>query len=257
MSRMIEKSGTGIGLNVTAIEKSGTGIEKSGTGIEKSGTGIEKSGTGIGRALAMFATMACMMTATPVFASDTRLAVSSSHGQTLVSVHAQEGIMVGASSVADDASGYSRIPLYPILSAEGGSFTPIPVAREFGASRTLVQGSGTGSSKETVADEPGQGLLVQGSGTGSIGDGCAPGFGLLVQGSGTGSSGDSVQCPDSPTPWGFAEIVVDGNGTSVIVHKIRESHVEEFLVAFLPGSSSEVAHSLSRGSSNRAFVAAP
>jgi hypothetical protein len=246
---MIEKSGTG-------IERSGTGIEKSGTGIEKSGTGIEKSGTGVTRALAMLVTLTCMLLAMPVFASDTRLAVSAAQGHVLVSVHAEQGVLVGVASAPADDSGYSRVPLYPIVSSGADGFLMGLVPGQDKA-RTLVQGSGTGDSKESTEPHPGHGLLVQGSGTGSIGDQCTPGSRVLVQGSGTGSSGDDLGCPGALTPWGFAEVVVDGTGTSVIVHKIEGSRAEEFLVAFLPGSSSEVAHSLYRGSSNRAFVAAP
>ena len=279
MAQYIEKSGT-------SIERSGTGIEKSGTGIEKSGTGIEKSGTGIGRIVVMLMAFTAM-TLSGLVAADTRLAVSSKNGHMIVSVHGDDGVMLGASATPLDASGYARVPLYSVLQATGDTIAMGLLVQGSGSgsasekagpadASTLVQGSGSGDAKESVqpggelmvqgsgsgnagesAGAAGGRLLVQGSGSGSAGERCSGRSTLLVQGSGSGASGESAGCIDPAQAWGIAEVVVDRSGAHVIVHQIKESQTEEYLVAFLPVSSSEVAHSLIRGSSNHGFVATP
>jgi len=119
----------------------------------------------------------------------------------------------------------------------------------------LVQGSGSGDAQESVGT--GGQLLVQGSGSGNAGEHCGGGPSLLVQGSGSGSAGESAGCASEMDAWGFAEVVVDRSGTHVLIHEFKGGRAEEHLVAFLPVSNGEVAHSLYRGSSNHGFVAAP
>jgi hypothetical protein len=120
-----------------------------------------------------------------------------------------------------------------------------------------VVGSGSGSSGDAFDEKcfGGASTMVVGSGSGNSGERC--GAQTLVVGSGSGSSGESTEFNVPARIWGIAEVVVERSGAHVVVHKNQESHLEEFLVAFLPGSSSEVAHSLSGGSSNHGFVAAP
>ncbi|MEE4304656.1 MAG: hypothetical protein V2J19_10915 [Wenzhouxiangella sp.] len=291
MAQVIEKSGTGIG-------RSGTGIEKSGTGIEKSGTGIEKSGTGIARLSVMFVALATMMLSGIAFASDTRLAVSSKNGHAIVSVHGDEGVMIGVSPAAIDAAGYARVPLYSVLQSGEDAFSMGLLVQGSGSgsagesdpgndSSTLVQGSGSGSSKESV--QPGGQLMVQGSGSGSAGERCSGGSSMQVQGSGSGSAGEGCSgaptlmvqgsgsgsagenCSGAPTlmvqgsgsgsageaagcgvrPWGYAEVVVDRDGTHVIVNRLEQSGAVEYLMAFLPSASGAAVSGSLRGGQER------
>jgi hypothetical protein len=251
MAQVIEKSGTGIG-------RSGTGIEKSGTGIEKSGTGIEKSGTGIARLSVMFVALATMMLSGIAFASDTRLAVSSKNGHAIVSVHGDEGVMIGVSPAAIDAAGYARVPLYSVLQSGEDAFSMGLLVQGSGSgsagesdpgndSSTLVQGSGSGSSKESV--QPGGQLMVQGSGSGSAGERCSGGSSMQVQGSGSGSAGEAAGC--GVRPWGYAEVVVDRDGTHVIVNRLEQSGAVEYLMAFLPSASGAAVSGSLRGGQER------
>lgn len=122
-----------------------------------------------------------------------------------------------------------------------------------GGARLMVAGSGSGSEGEGCGAQ----VLVAGSGSGSSGEACATGAWLDVAGSGSGSSGEESGCAYPMNAWGIAEVVVDRSGAHVVIHQIKGSQAEEYLVAFLPVSNSEVAHSLYRGSSNHGFVAAP
>ncbi|WP_376697078.1 hypothetical protein [Wenzhouxiangella sp. EGI_FJ10305] len=251
---------------VNVIEKSGTGIERSGTGIEKSGTGIEKSGTGLVRATVVLAALAAMLLSVTALAADTRLAISDKNGHAIVSVHGEDGVMVGASTAPIDGSGYARIPLYSVLQSANDVFSMGLMVQGSGSgsagesagsrgSSLLVQGSGSGDAGESF--ENGGQVLVQGSGSGSSGESCSDGPGLLVQGSGSGSSGESSGCSGSVNIWGYAEVVFDQAGAHVVVNQVQGSRQEEFLVAFLPGSNGEFAYSSDRGQSNRGFVATP
>lgn len=271
---------------VNVIEKSGTGIERSGTGIEKSGTGIEKSGTGVVRATMILAALAAMLLSGIALAADTRLAISDKNGHAIVSVHGEDGVMVGASKAPIDGSGYARIPLYSVLQSSNDVFSmgllvqgsgsgSAGESADSGGSSLLVQGSGSGDAGESVEPgsqvlvqgsgsgdagesfETGGQILVQGSGSGSSGESCSNGPGLLVQGSGSGSSGESAGCSGSVNIWGYAEVVFDQAGAHVVVNQIQGSRQEEFLVAFLPGSNGEFAYSPDRGQNNRGFVATP
>lgn len=178
--------------------------------------------------------------------------------------------------------------------AGSGSGSSTEVAGSGSGSSTDVAGSGSGSAGEVCADSSslmvagsgsgsagdgcGAQLMVAGSGSGSAGDGCVGGWvdvagsgsgsstevagsgsgsSTDVAGSGSGSAGEGAGCTAAANVWGVAEVVVDADGTHVVVHQIKGSLSREYLVAFLPVSSSEVAHSLVRGSSNHGFVATP
>lgn len=321
-------------------------IEKSGTGIGRSGTGIEKSGTGIGRLSVMLIAFTAMTLSGIALASDARLAVSSKHGHAIVSVHGEDGVMIGVSLDAIDEAGYARVPLFSVLQIRGDAFSMGLLVQGSGSgsagqsdpgdgSSTLVQGSGSGNSTDSA--EPGGQLMVQGSGSGSAGKGCSGRSTLMVQGSGSGTAGQGCSgaptlmvqgsgsgsagscsgrstlmvqgsgsgtagqgCSDVPTlmvqgsgsgsagegcngrstlmvqgsgsgsarenatcavqPWGFAEVVVDDNGTHVIISRLdRTGAAEEYLMAFLASGSSAVSSSF-RGKEEREaheFVAVP
>ncbi len=117
----------------------------------------------------------------------------------------------------------------------------------------MVAGSGSGNAGEDCGAQ----VLVAGSGSGSAGEACARGGWLDVAGSGSGSAGDSAGCAYPMNAWGIAEVVVDRSGAHIVVHQIKGSQAEEFLVAFLPGSNGEFADSLRQGPGNRGFVATP
>jgi hypothetical protein len=266
------------------IEKSGTGIEKSGTGIEKSGTGIEKSGTGI-RRVSLTALIAGALFATQAFAAEPEVMVTSGDDQVFISVHSGAGVLVGRAASLDD-SGYHRIALYSAVGPNGSGAVFQPLVAGSGSGKE-VAGSGSGSSKEVAGSGSGSSTEVAGSGSGSstevagsgsgkevAGSGsgaaalCPTAPGLLVAGSGSGSAtdvagsgsgaaGEAAGCAALQNAWGVAEVVIDDSGAHVVVHQISGSRAEEYLVAFLPGSISEVAHSLDRGSSNRGFIAVP
>ena len=300
------------------VEKSGTGIGKSGTGIEKSGTGIEKSGTGTGRTLWRVLSLAAwVLLATQSLAAEPQVLVTNGNDQVFVSVHSDDGILVGRAATLDD-SGYYQLALYsavgpvgsdavfqPLVAGSGscsskdvagsGSGSSTDVAGSGSGSSTDVAGSGSGSSTDVAGsgsgsstDVAGSGsgnsgegcysgarlmvagsgsgnagkacgpqLLVAGSGSGSAGAGCAAGGSLDVAGSGSGSAGESGTCAYPAKAWGIAEVVVDRSGAHVVIHQIKGSHIEEYLVAFLPALSSEAAHLPYRGSSNQGFVATP
>ncbi|WP_376692559.1 hypothetical protein [Wenzhouxiangella sp. EGI_FJ10409] len=135
--------------------------------------------------------------------------------------------------------------------------------RCFGSSSLMVAGSGSGSAGEGCGAQ----TMVAGSGSGAAGEGCVggrsdvagsgSGSATEVAGSGSGSAGEGSGCAAAANAWGVAEVVVDSAGTHVVVHQIKESVAEEYLVAFLPVSNREVAHSLVRGSSKHGFVATP
>lgn len=291
MFNAIEKSGTGIGKSGTGIEKSGTGIEKSGTGIEKSGTGIEKSGTG--RRRGGWAAMVMMvggLLSTAAIAADPQVLVNATDQQLLVSVHTDDGILVGRAGQGEGA-GYFRVPLYAAVGPRGSDavFQPLVAGSGSGSSKDVagsgsgsskdVAGSGSGSSTDVAGSGSGSATEVAGSGSGSSGDACFSGGSVLVAGSGSGSStdvagsgsgsstdvagsgsgssGDAATCSPALAAWGMAEIVMDRDGAHVVVHRIEAGRMEEYLLAYLPDSGSEVAHSLHRGSSNHGFIAVP
>ncbi|RFF28174.1 MULTISPECIES: hypothetical protein [unclassified Wenzhouxiangella] len=298
MFSTVEKSGTGIG-------KSGTGIEKSGTGIEKSGTGIEKSGTGI-RRWQILSLVACILFATQGLATEPQVLVSTGNDQVLVSVHSDDGILVGRAEMPDQ-SGYYQLALYSAVGPVGSDavFQPMVAGSGSGSSKEVagsgsgsskeVAGSGSGSSKEVAGSGSGSSKEVAGSGSGSAGESCDSGTGLMVAGSGSGSAGEgcdaqvlvagsgsgsageacdsggwldvagsgsgsageSTGCAYPTSAWGIAEVVVDRSGAHVVVHRIKGSQAEEFLVAFLPGSNGEFADSPRQGLDDRGFVATP
>ena len=79
----------------------------------------------------------------------------------------------------------------------------------------------------------------------------------MVQGSGSGAAGESSGC--AVQPWGFAEVVMDGNGTYVIVNRLGQTGDAAYLVAFLASESSAVSSSV-HGEEEREtyeFVAVP
>lgn len=282
MSIQIGKSGTG-------INKSGTGINKSGTGIHRSGTGIKKGGTGRRVPSFLLGLAFCAATFTgQAVAADPDILLSERNDNLMISLHTDEGIFTGATPSAAGTSGYYQVALQQVAAAtdEGmvfrtlvkgsgsgdaseGAEQPVASTQVKGSGSgssgesagvvggsLLVKGSGSGNSGESACD--GAHTLVKGSGSGSSGEAAGQiGGSLLVKGSGSGSSGNSAGCALPANLWGVAEVVVDRNGAHVIVHRFRGSAAEEFLVAFLPGSGSEVAHSLHGGSSNQDFVAAP
>ncbi len=96
----------------------------------------------------------------------------------------------------------------------------------------LIKGSGSGASGESVCDE-GAGLLIKGSGSGASGESARDqGAGLLIKGSGSGASGESASdCMLPAATWGVAEILVDEGGIQVLVHRIGNQGLEEYLVA--------------------------
>ncbi|QOC21906.1 hypothetical protein IC757_12830 [Wenzhouxiangella sp. AB-CW3] len=91
----------------------------------------------------------------------------------------------------------------------------------------LVQGSGSG--KPESAGDSDSGLLVQGSGSGSPESVGGNGSRLLVQGSGSGAASES--CSPVSGAWGIAEVVIDEEGTHVIVHRLSGRYADEVLVA--------------------------
>jgi hypothetical protein len=131
------------------------------------------------------------------------------------------------------------------------------VAGSGSGSATDVAGSGSGSAKEVAGSGSGSSTDVAGSGSGSSTEVAGSGSGKEVAGSGSGAAGEAAGCAALQNAWGVAEVVIDDSGAHVVVHQISGSRAEEYLVAFLPGSISEVAHSLDRGSSNRGFIAVP
>ncbi|NEZ04646.1 hypothetical protein G4Y73_10835 [Wenzhouxiangella sp. XN201] len=274
------------------IEKSGTGIEKSGTGIEKSGTGIEKSGTGMARGRWHVTTLlAAALFAAPALASDPEVLVTAGDEQILVSVHTEQGILVGRGAILDD-SGYFQVALYSAVGPSGSGAILQPMVAGSGSGKEVagsgsgkevagsgsgkevagsgsgkeVAGSGSGkevagsgSGKEVAGSGSGKevagsgsGKDVAGSGSGSAGESCVSDFGLEVAGSGSGSATEGAPCAAA---WGVAEVVVDENGAHVVVHQIDNAGMNEFLVAFLPGSGGSSADD--EWESDRGFVLTP
>jgi|GEM_PF-3466782 len=119
----------------------------------------------------------------------------------------------------------------------------------------MVKGSGSGNSGD-AACPPEASLMVKGSGSGNSGDGaCEPAASLMVKGSGSGASGEAAGGCDSPG-WGLAEVVVDQQGIHVIIHRVTGAGLEEYLVGFVPASSTESDNSFV-GEGNRGFIVVP
>jgi hypothetical protein len=203
---------------LTIIEKSGTGIEKSGTGIEKSGTGIERSGTGIGhsskgdrlRGLAVAMAMTCgALVSTGAVAENDRLLVSHENSKLTISVHGDEGVIIGATpSLSSD---YAIVPLFSALRfVDGGSFIqPMVVGSGSGSSKHVV-GSGSGGTTQVVGSGSGSAGQVVGSGSGAANEVCGIGAGFLVVGSGSGGAAQVVGSGSG----GAAQVVGSGSGSA-------------------------------------------
>lgn len=244
------------------IGKSGTGIGKSGTGIGKSGTGARRSGF----ATAVFATLA-LACAQPVLAGEHSTVEVHLQGDVLlVSVQDPQGVAIGAAPFSEGIAGYHAVELVALGDQD----------REIGAASLMVKGSGSGNSGDSVcvpdaglmvkgsgsgnsgdaACPPEASLMVKGSGSGNSGDGaCEPAASLMVKGSGSGASGEAAGGCDSPG-WGLAEVVVDQQGIHVIIHRVTGAGLEEYLVGFVPASSTESDNSFV-GEGNRGFIVVP
>ena len=290
----IGKSGTGIEKSGTGIEKSGTGIEKSGTGARPGRWQmliVAAFALFTGQALAAQPQVLVTHGEEEVFVSVHsgeailvgRVATQDESGYYRLALYSAVGpagsgavlepqVVGSGSGSSGDASGDNCLggaSAMVVGSGSGGSGDACSSGSELkvvgsgsggsgdscdsSEAGLMVVGSGSGDSGEACGGRK----LVVGSGSGDSGEACTGGAWLEVVGSGSGSSGDSAGCTVPAHVWGIAEVVLDAGGAHVVVHRILGSRVEEFLVAFLPGSSSEVAHSLHGGSSNRAFVAAP
>lgn len=244
------------------VGKSGTGIRKSGTGIRKSGTGIRKSGTGwrLGGALVAAAfSVAAVATSQAVLADDSGLLVTYEQDTLMVSLHGDEGIVAGAAPLSGGTDGYFALVLHKVFDARAEVPSMGTLVRGSGsgssdegcveAGELMVRGSGSGSSDEKVST--GGELMVRGSGSGNSDEAHdAHGDGLMVRGSGSGNSDESVS--GCETAWGVAEVVVDAGGMNLLVHRIDEAGMSEFLVGHVAASDDNP-----RAAAENRFIARP
>jgi hypothetical protein len=128
------------------------------------------------------------------------------------------GLLVQGSG--SGASGESEAPGASLMVQGSGSGAPGADDSE----NIAVRGSGSGAAGQST----GPSLMVQGSGSGSSGQSTDPV--LLVQGSGSGSAGES--CSGGAVLWGIAEVLIDSDGTHVIVHQASHEGLIEYMVAF-------------------------
>lgn len=253
---------SGINKSGTGIHRSGTGIHRSGTGIHRSGTGIKKGGTGL-RLPGLMIMLAFVFAAfsANAFGNDPDVFVSERNNSLMLSLHADEGMFVGAVPLSNGQSGYFQIELHQVASESRSGIVVDPLVKGTGTGdsgesadlggTTQVKGTGTGSSGEAFSDN-GR-TQVKGTGTGDAGESICGSSGLLVKGTGTGSSGDAAGGCVAQNYDLIAELVIDRTGSHIVVHDLSGN---ELLVAF-------VAATLSRTPAGdqpivgREFVAAP
>ncbi len=139
------------------------------------------------------------------------------------------------------ASGESvRGPGASLLIKGSGSGASGESACDQGAS-LLIKGSGSGASGESIRG-PGANLLIKGSGSGASGESaCDQGASLLIKGSGSGASGESAcGCTLQDSVWGVAEVVVDEFGLQLLIHRIDQQGLREYMVASIETAGSAV-----------------
>lgn len=291
----IGKSGTGIGKSGTGIGKSGTGIGKSGTGSWRDGLIVmlvvpllltAASLASAAQSPQLFVTQddvsimlsihgpeGIVVGAMPVAGGVEGYHVIALQ-QSLGFIDDRQGLLVKGSG--SGSSGESDCRSDSSLMVKGSGSGSSGEGKCDPGSSLMVKGSGSGSSGESTCDDGGSlmvkgsgsgsygkgpcdpqggfGVLVKGSGSGSVG-GCAMGgSGLLVKGSGSGSSGEAM--PGCAPLWGYAELVLDAEGTHIVVHRAGGSGFEEYLVGFIANPDSALADN-GTGETPREFISIP
>ncbi len=163
---------------------------------------IERDGTGIGIAgtilLAMLLFPSQLLADGP---SD--VLVSNSDWALTISIHSQDGLVVGAKEL-DDEAGYGCIALYQVGFPDGSDEPPAAV--------WPAKGEGKGDADESDVE-------------------CESTYNQLIQSTGSGFiNGELV---DDPPAWGLAEAAVENGEIHFIIYRAKEEGMQEIALEII------------------------